>query len=205
MRINKHQAVLAVGIVLAVATAVVAGLLSSRDTTTATTNTSTDARAKYAALYQAAWRQDSGQGNVLVTATLMVPPMVTTLAADTGRSSAEEQLNQALSGLSNRQIGVLLTIDSITGAIVDDRVEHGAALIADGQTFTTADWQPFIAPSHVVNASTTTSSQSGLLVFQADQAVDWAALKNLKLSMSGIDDQLVRAFTWAVPELLLNI
>ncbi len=165
----------------------------------------TNARQKYAALYQAAWRQDDGQHPILVTATLIVPTAQEALGQDTGRSSAEEQIWSALKSLGPDQVPVILTFDSVAGAVTDEAVRQGAVLSADhGPQFSLASWQPMIAPSRIVNTATSASSQIGVAIFQADRTIDWQTLTVLRLTIDQIDGAQ-RVFTWTQPRLLLNV
>ncbi len=198
---RNHKSWWTIGLVVITAgAALLTGLLSQHPTTP--TPGSPDARQRYSELYDAAWRQDSGQGNVTMSATLMVPSMITALNQDAGRSSAEDQLNQALQALTDKQVGIFLTIDSVTGAIPDDTIKTSSTVTADGPAFSVVDWQPMIAPSHIVNTNEPSSSQTGLLVLQADQAVIWSTLRNLKLIIRNIDHQAQRQFVWVDPSLL---
>lgn len=194
----------AAGLTIAAAAMIWAAIFA-RPTAPAThTSTSTDVRAAYAALYDAAWRQDTGRGNIVVTATLMTPLMITYLGQDTHRSEAENQLYAAAHALTDHQLGLFLTLDSVDGSISDDRMKNSAALTADHQTFTTLNWVPFIGASHVVNTDVSTTYQSGLLTFAASSKLDWNSLRNLQLAIHGLDDQPDRKFTWINPALLLQ-
>ncbi len=203
-RLSTHKRWFKLGAVVFVTAliAVGAGLYGRYRPASSSTATNAGAREEYAALYQAAWRPDSQQGNVLVTATLMVPHLVQLLGQDSGRSSAEDQLWQATQNLSPQQAGIFMTIDSVGSAIPDATIQSSGALTADKTSFSFVTWHPFIAPSHIVNTDQPTTAQSGLLVFQSGQAIDWSTVRNLKLTIHGIDDRPDRQFIWAEPQLL---
>ncbi len=170
--------------------------------TASSTNTNSSTRDQYATLYQAAWRQDSGQGNVTVTATLLDPQLMLLLGQDSARSSAEEQLWQADQKLTDHQIGFFLTLDTVGSPIDDTTIGASGSVTATGLKFTPMAWQPFIAPSHIVNTSVPTTEQTGVLIFSADQKISWPSIKNIQLTIKGIDDQPDRRFTWADPQIL---
>lgn len=172
------------------------------DTNTAATSN----RQHYAALYQAAWRQDDGQDTTLMTATVFVPPTVQALAQDTGRSSAEQQIVDATQHLTAQQVPVVITIDSVTGTTTDEAIKKGLTLSAEGgPRFTLADWKPMIAPSRIVNTSGSTSSQIGVAVFEASQVVNWDTLQSLRLDVKDIGGEPLRTFSWTEPGLLLQV
>lgn len=163
-------------------------------------------RQHYAALYQAAWRQDDGQSPMLVTATLLVPPTVQVLGQDTGRSSTEEQIWNTVNNLSATEVPIVLTIDSVTGTVTDEAIQDSLSLSSDGgPSFRLSSWSPLIAPSRIVNTNGSTSSQIGLAVFTADRVVDWNKLQILKLNVNGLVGEPQRVFTWTEPRLLLQI
>lgn len=173
---------------------------------TSTLNTSAAAnRQRYAALYQAAWRQDDGNSPTLMTATLLVPPAVTALGQDTGRSSAEEQLWRVLEPLDAKAIPVVVTIDSVTGAIPDETIQNSVILSAPGLSLSFDSWHPLVAPSHATTGNDAVTSQSGVAVFTAATNVDWNTLTDLKLEIHNIPGQSDRVFTWAEPRLLLQV
>ncbi len=166
----------------------------------------TDSRQTYANLYQAAWRQDDGLQSTLVTATLFVPPTIQALGKDTGRSSAEEQLWQAVQGLSVRDVPIVLTFDSVTGAVPDSVLTTGLTLTSvKGPTFTFKSWTPMIAPSRVVNTNDSATSQIGVAIFSANQDVNWQTIESLQLTLHGIPSQPDRVFSWTEPRLLLQM
>lgn len=172
----------------------------------ATNNAADTTRTKYAELYQAAWRQDAGRGSILVTATLLAPPTREALGQDTGRSSTEEQVWDAVRNLDAKAVPVALSIDSVAGAVDDATIRTSLKLTAaGGPDFQLSEWRPLIAPSRVVNAQSTTSSQYGIAVFTAPRDLDWQTLGSLTLTMSGVGDQPERVFNWAEPRLLLEV
>lgn len=171
----------------------------------ATADNSNQIRQDYASLYQAAWRQDRGQGSVLMTATLFVPPLVNALGRQAGRSEVEEQLWQAMQGLPAEAVPIVLTLDSAAGAIPDQTLQSGLALTDDDETaFRFSSWTPIIAPSRVVNTNAPTTSQMGVVVFTAATTLDWSTLGTLRLASANIADQPEREFIWAQPRLLLQ-
>lgn len=168
-----------------------------------TTTTNTD-RDRYAALYDAAWRQDDGTQPTLMTATLLVPPAITLLGNDDGRSSAENQIWSTVQALQSNQLAIVLTIDSVDGAVSDDVITSSVKLqSADSTAFSLNSWTPIIAPTNVVN-SANASSQIGVLVFNANATLIWSQLKTLTLSVNAFDGQTARTFTWSNPPLLLE-
>jgi len=171
------------------------------------TNTITNAnRERYAALYDAAWRQDDGKDATLVTATLLVPPTIDVLGVDKQRSTTEEQLWNMVKSLSGKKVPLVLTIDSLTGFVPDYSIRSGLQLEAtSGQKFTLDSWQTIIAPTRVVNSSATTTSQMGVATFAADTDMNWSTLGTLKLTIKGIGGTDERVFTWTEPKLLLEL
>lgn len=170
-----------------------------------TANTNTD-RSRYAALYDAAWRQDSGQDATLVTATLFVPPTITALGADTDRSTTEEQIWNIVRSADASTIPIILTFDSVAGSLADDRIKSSLSLQSDrNETLTVKDWIPVIAPSRVVNTTGSVSSQIGVALFSAPQAIDWPTIGTLKLTVTGIGGGPARVFTWTEPKVLLDL
>lgn len=168
------------------------------------TNDST--RQHYANLYLAAWRQDQAQGDVLTTATLFVPPLVTSLGQQSDRSETEEQLWRIMRDVPTNAVPVVMTIDSVAGDIPDAAIQKSLTLTdTDGMTFTTTSWTPMVAPTNVVNTNQATTSQMGVAVFTAAQPVPWSTLGPLHLVSLGLGDQPRREFVWAEPKLLLQV
>lgn len=190
---------------LALAVVVAVLILLTNQKQTASTNTATEARQRYAALYQAAWRQDDGYSPTLVTATILVPPAVEALGRDDGRSSVEEQLWRIVQPLDSATIPIVVTFDSVTEAVPDQVIQNGLLLSTSGATLSFEDWKPLIAPTRVVNTSPSTTSQIGVAVFRAVAPIDWNALKSLTLTVSGIADQPDRTLSWTEPKLLLQL
>ncbi len=192
------------------ALALTAGLLAvaARPATSrpaATTDNSNQARPRYAALYQGAWRQDSGQGAVLMTATLFAPPLVSTLGQQADRFEVEEQLWRAMKELPTTAVPIVLTLDSVSGAIPDQAIQTSLTLTDDdGMVFRFSSWTPVIAPARPVNTNVPTTSQMGVAVFTAGEAIDWEGLGSLRLVSANIADQPKREFVWAQPRLLLQ-
>lgn len=169
-------------------------------------NTTNDARQQYAALYQAAWRPDGiERSNMVVTATLLVPPAVEALSRDTGRSGTEEQYWRIVEPLDASMIPVVVTFDSVAGAVSDDAVQNGLLLFSPGVTLSFEEWKPIIAPSRVVNTSTAVTSQIGIAIFRAAKPIDWNTLGSLTLTVSGIAGQADRTFNWSEPKVLLQL
>lgn len=190
-------------LVVAVGLAATVMWLQRSPSTTNTTETAN--RQHYAALYQAAWRQDDGTSPTLMTATLLVPPAVTALGQDTGRSSSEEQLWRTVGTLDARSIPVVITIDSVSGAIPDETIQNSLVLSATGVTLSFDSWHPLVVPSHASTGNQPVSSQSGVAVFTAATDVPWTTLTDLKLVVHDINGQPDRTFTWAEPKLLLQV
>jgi hypothetical protein len=162
-------------------------------------------RERYAALYEAAWRQDDGRDPILTTATLLVAPTITLLGQDTERSVTEEQIWNSVRSLDARVVPVVVTIDSVTGTVTDDAMQQGLQLTTDrGPQFTLSSWQPLVAGSRIVN-SAGASAQIGIALFRADRDIDWSAVGAVTLTLSGIGDTKERIFSWTEPSLLLQL
>lgn len=173
---------------------------------TAKQNTTTTDRQRYAALYQAAWRQDDGTAPTLITATLLVPPTIQLLGQDTGRSVTEEQQWQILKNLKSTQVAFIITVDSVVSAIPDDVFLHGLALTIDhGPKATFSSWSPIIAPSRITNPTNSTSSQLGVAIFDLDQPLDWQTVQALEVHLTGITGERERTFSWITPKMLLQV
>lgn len=162
-------------------------------------------RADYGALYQAAWRQDEGRGDILITATLFVPPLIDLLGRDAGRSEADNQIWRQVQAVDEKQIALFVTIDSVAGPVSDQTVRENFSLSAGQTKFELKRWQPLILPSRVVNAAEPTSSQSGVLVFSSASTIDWTALVDLRLTVKNLGGQEQRQLVWAEPGLLLAV
>lgn len=173
----------------------------------AATPSNTDVvRQKYASLYQAAWRQDSGTQPTLATATLLLPAAQQALGRDTGRSTTEDQLWDILQNLNATQIPILLTFDSVSAFVPDAVVQEGSSLTLEGgPNVTLASWTPISGPSRVVNTNGTIRSQIGVAIFSAGQAIDWNAIKKVQLVLHGIPNETDRVFTWIEPRVLLEV
>lgn len=166
-------------------------------------NTNTDTtRQQYSELYQAAWRQDKGQGNVLMTATLFVPDLIDLLGRDNEKSDLENQLYRVINDAPGNQIAIFLTIDSVAGPQSDQSIRDSLTLTSDSMTFPLASWNPLIFPSRVVNVSTPVNSQAGVAMFTADGIINWNAISNLQLTSRNIGGVDERNFIWAQPGLL---
>lgn len=168
----------------------------------ANTTVNNSARTTYASLYDALWRQDSGQGSILMTSTLFVPPMITALGQDTQRSEVEEQIWNAMKNMMPSEIGLFITLDSVTGFISDADIQKSLSLDAGpGLTFHLRTWQPIIGGASQVNANAPVASQRGLAIFTADPGpdappIDWSTLDQVTLRATGLGDQPVRQFVW---------
>ena len=175
-------------------------------TATINTNTSQTAHDRYGIYYQGAWRSDQAQGSILMTATLLVPPAITALGQDNGRSETDQQVWNIVKELDSHTLAIVLTIDSVTGAVPDATIESAVSLKSDhGPAFSFAGWQPLIAPSRVVNTNQPTSSQYGLLLWRAGSPIDWHNLPALQLTIKNVGDQPNRIMTWTEPKLLLQL
>jgi hypothetical protein len=169
-------------------------------------NTADDARQQYAALYDAAWRSDGVErSNMVVTATLLVPPAVEALGRDTGRSGTEEQYWRIVEPLDASMIPVVVTFDSVSGAVTDEVIQNGLLLFTPRATLSFEEWKPIIAPSRVVNAPSSVTSQIGIAIFRAAKPIDWNTLGSLTLTVSGIAGQADRTFNWSEPKILLQL
>ena len=203
----KHWWTISVVIIL-IATVGVAWRITRPEETANTTHTTlaSPARDTYAALYEALWRIDDTPSNSLVTATLVLPPMVTALGADTARSDAEDRLYRVLKALTDRQIAILLTFDSVAGAVPDAAIKGSLQLKAvPDQKTSVVTWQPLIAAPRLVNAPAGTTSQFGLAVFQTEQPLSWDQLQSVQLTVTNIGDQPPRQFSWSSIPLLLAV
>lgn len=166
----------------------------------------TNDRDRYAALYQAAWRQDQGLGSVFMTATLFSPPLISALGRDPNRSDTESELWRAVKDTTENQIAFFLTIDSVAQPVADDAISHSLTVTDMAQTtYHFVSWHPLIVPSRIVNTNATVSSQAGVAAFSADQPVNWSRLADLQLTSRGMSDQPIRTFTWAQPSLVLDV
>lgn len=171
-----------------------------------TQNVNTTNRQQYSALYDAAWRQDSGTEPTLITATVLVPPAIEVLGKDTGRSVTEEQQWNAVKNLKSNQLAFIITADSVANAVPDDVFLHGLSLtIAGGPTTTFTSWNALIAPSRVTNPTNSTSSQLGVAIFDAARSLDWNTFGAMTLNLKGISGERDRTFTWTTPSLLLQV
>lgn len=168
-----------------------------------TTNEANDnaARERFATLAQAAWRQDEGRGNTLITATLYTPTISQTLGADSGRSDFEDQLWGAVKDVTDRQIPIYVTVDTIGAAVTDEQFRQVLQLVVDEKTTRLVSWSSLIMPSRVVNTPYQTRSQTGVAIFEQDQPLDWAAVKQVTLTVNGIGDQAKRQLVWNQPSL----
>lgn len=167
-------------------------------------NANSDARRQYADLYQLAWRQDSGQGSVLVTATVFPPALTRLLGQQSPRSETEEQVWRAVRGLDQAAVPFFVTIDSVAGPLTDDQIAASLSLTAvGGPTFKRQSWIPIILPAKANNNNVSTASQAGVVVFAAEAAVDWANLRELRLRSEGLGDVPTRDFRWIEPAKLV--
>ncbi len=188
------------------ATFVMVGRPDSQPRIQPTNTINSQGRQQYAALYEAAWRQDDGRDGILVTATLLVPPARDALGKDTQRSSTEDQLWRSLKNVDAKTIPIVLTFDSVIGAVPDETIQKSLTLqILQGQKFDLKSWQPLIAPTRIVNTAQTTSSQIGLALFAAEQNIDWPALGAVTLDVTNIGRKKVRTFQWVEPKVLLEL
>lgn len=164
---------------------------------TAPANGTTQAHTRYAQLYEGAWRADEQNDVVLMTATLVTPELLQSLKSDTQRGTTEDQILQFVQNLPATSMAIIVTADSVTGAIPDTTFQTGLTLTADpAQAFTNPAWHPMITPSRVVHAPPNTSSQSGVAVFSSELSVNWSSLKLLKLEATNIGNVPMRSFTW---------
>lgn len=191
---------------LAVATGLAVFVFSRPKLNVTSTSDQASIRQRYAALYQAAWRQDEGRGTMVMTATLLTPSIIQALGQDTGRSTTEEQIWSVGNSIDAQHLAIIITVDSVDGAVPDDAIQRSLTLAADGgPAMSVVNWRPIIAPSRIVNTQASASSQVGIAVFGAAGDIDWSKLGPLRLTVSGIGDQPTRVFTWAEPRLLLQV
>ncbi len=196
-RPNNERA-LYVAVIASIALAVGIVILVRRPENTVTnTITNNPARATYAALSDALWRQDEGRGSVLMTATLVVPAMVDALGQDTQRSELETQILAQAKKLSTRQIGIYVTIDSIDGYLADDVLEAAfSASIDPDSVVETITWEPMIGTAAPVVANVPTTSQRGLAIITVTEKVDWENITTLTMRASGLGGLPTRQFVW---------
>jgi hypothetical protein len=172
----------------------------------ASTDVAAQNRQHYAALYQAAWRQDDGHQPTLVTATLLTPPAIALLGQDAHRSTSEEQLWQIVKNLSNRQLAFVVTADSVVAAIPDEQFEQHLTMSLGGTSSSTlTSWTSMIAPSRVGTPTSTTTSQIGVAIFDVPNPITWMTLGQITLTFDGIPGEPARIFSWANPNLLLQV
>ncbi|MBI2984886.1 MAG: hypothetical protein HYY50_04670 [Candidatus Kerfeldbacteria bacterium] len=189
-------------LVVVVGFSVVRGSLQTGGSNDASSN---QARERYAAFYEAAWRQDQAQGSVLMTATVLLPPAIAALGEDQQRSETEDQLYRQLVDLPAKAIAIFLTLDSVAGPIPDDNVKNSLTLAAErGPIFQLLDWHPMIRPARLSNTAVVVSPQAGLAVFQANRTINWSELRDLTLVSRGVGDIAERSFVWTQPSLLLD-
>lgn len=159
--------------------------------------TNNPARATYAALSDALWRQDEGRGSVLMTATLVVPAMVDALAQDTQRSELETQILTHAKKLSTRQFGVYLTIDSIEGYLSDEAIETAVtAVLEPVATVTGTTWQPMVGTAAPIESDVPTTSQRGMAILTLDQNIDWQKIQTITLRANNLGGLPTRQFVW---------
>lgn len=193
-----------IGVAVLIGAAIVWSAFQRSPTTVVTyqNNTTDTTRQQYSELYQAAWRQDEGRGNVLMTATLFVSPIIDLLGRDGGKSEMENQLYRVVQDVPDNQIAIFLTIDSVAGSQSDQAIRDSLTLTANNMTFPLASWNPLIFPSRVVNVSTPVNSQAGVAMFTADGIINWNSISNLQLTSRNIGGVDERNFIWAQPGLL---
>lgn len=161
------------------------------------TNSTSASRQAYSDLYDAAWRADEKNDSVLMTATLVTPALKKALGEASERSSSEEQIYGILQDVPTSAVSLIVTFDSLEGAIPDAVVLEKLHLTSNPVTpFSKPVWESVIAPSRIVNTPAGASSQIGVLTFSTEQAVDWNALNEIKLEANGIGDLASRTLTW---------
>ncbi len=191
-----------IGIGLALAGSIVVIAWSLRQVSTATnTNTDdTELHALYRNWYEAAWRKDDGTSSTLVTGTLFAPPLVTALLADTQRSETDQQIFRFVSPLSNRQVGVFVTVDSVTGFSTNEAITRALALsLAGVEDVQLESWKPVVLPPvTTITNGPRLYQQAGVAIFSAPDDIDWSALRTAQLTVT-LDGQPVRTLTWSEP------
>lgn len=161
-------------------------------------------RQTYSDLYQASWRVDQVDSNVLVTATLFFPKLISTLGDDTGRSEPENQLYSAVKDTASDQLAFFLTIDSVGAPQTDEDIKNSLKLTVDQDEYTLQSWDPLILPSRSSSESVQTYAQSGVVIFSnsAGQPINWGTIKSIELTSQNLGGTAVRKFTWADPSIL---
>lgn len=163
----------------------------------------------YADLYQAAWRMDDGRGEATISATLFTPRLTTLLLADTQRSAVDAQVAPLVENLAATAVPVLVSMavvaNSPTAKIADTELEASLTMTAPGYSFQISQFKALIAPSvAATNSGTSTMNRMWLIIFRADQVVDWTKIHDLQLKISGIGGITTRTYTWAQP-FMLNV
>lgn len=197
------------GVVGAIAVAVaVFGFirLSQTPSTSQTANSGNPAHDTYAALYQAARRQDQGVGSVTMATTLFLPATVEALGSDTERSDIEDELYRIVKEVSDKQIAIFIATDSVQGPLSDNEITDTLTLASDPSSeFRLVDWQTLIAPHSATNSAVQVTPQTGVAIFERDSQVDYSQLQSLTLTSRGLAGIDERTFTWAIPALLQQV
>lgn len=167
---------------------------------------SSAARERYATLYDAAWRQDQAQGNMLMTATLLLPPTIAALGQDAERSDYDNQVYRAARDVSSNQAAIYITVDSVIGPVPTDTIRQSLTLTsADKRSWRLEDWHSLIRPSVITNSGITLTPQGGVAIFETDQPIDWPNTGQLILASQGIGGIAERRFVWTDTRLLLEV
>jgi hypothetical protein len=202
----KHSIILLIVSVVLLGVVVIGLIVAWANHETKTTtlvNGTSDVHVTYAALYEAAWRQDGAASNTVVTATLMSPLVRFALQADTQRSQTDQQLWQAVKAQSTAEISLVVTYDSATAGMPDkDFTTKFTLTDAAGAKYTAKLWTPIIPPNQVVNTNTAVRTQMGVLTFSAPADVNWDKLRDLQLVGHNIDGVTTRTLTWAQPTIM---
>lgn len=201
---RRWPLIIAAAIVVAAGGMVVWLMIGLRQSST---SASTLADRSYTTLVDAAWRQDRGVGNTLITATLYTPEIIAALNGISDKTDTQRQIAAALQGISSsKSVVFLLALDSLNGSVADETIAASATVnIHGGPTAAKPSWRPLILTSRVVNTNGNVSSQNGLLVFPVDRDLVWSKITSLTLTVSGIGDQSLRQFSWSNPSLLSAI
>ena len=164
--------------------------------TNAVTNTDTT-RATYAAEYDGLWRQDDGQNPVLITATAFPPYLQAALHKAANRTSVEDQIWSTVSTMPGTSLPIFLTFDSVSGNLTDAEISASLEVQVDnGTKMHLEHWTPLVGNTHIVNAASGTSSQIGVAVFSANNAINWNHPPQFHLLVKKIAGEAERSFIW---------
>lgn len=170
---------------------------------------STATHLAYAQLYEAAWRQDAGQGNETMTATLLSPRLQELLQADTQRSATDDQIARLMAGVEPDRVPIILTLDAVTSSasarLTDEELQQSLSLKAPDVTLEFIEARPIIVPvATITNSPVPTTHRVWLAGWHAVGGLDWDTVRDLQLTITNIGQTKTRTFTWARPGALVD-